>query len=113
MTHRLYFGNLSWNTTEEALRDVVAQEGRTVSAVDIKTDPRSGRSRGFAFVDLGSDEEALAAVASLNGVELDGRTIKVSDAREQQVRTGGYGRTGGGRGGESGGRRGGGGGRRW
>lgn len=118
MTNRIYLGNLSWDTTEEGLRVAIGQEGRTVKSVAIKTDKSSGRSRGFAFAELGSDEEAQAAIAALDGSELDGRPIKVKEAREVKVRSGGYGRSGGsdygdrggygGRGGGGGGR-----GRRW
>jgi len=127
MESRLYIGNLSWDTTEDSLRDAVQKTGRTVSKVNIKTDPNSGRSRGFAFVDIEGEEDAQEVISSLNGTELDGRPLKVGDAREQQVRNGGYGRApggggggfgrGGGFGGRGGGRGegggGGGGSRRW
>jgi RNA recognition motif-containing protein len=117
---RLYVGNLSWDTTEETLRQTLGQNGRTVTKVDIKTDSKTGRSRGFAFTDLSSEEEVQAAIEELNGTELDGRPIKLSAAKEQKRNTGGYGRgekgydDRGGRGGFGGrGRGGGGGGGRW
>ena len=89
---RLYVGNLSWTTTEEALTQTLAQNGRTVTNTKIKVDARTGRSRGFAFADLGSEEEVQAAIEELNGTELDGRPIKVSNANECKLKTGGYGR---------------------
>jgi RNA recognition motif-containing protein len=115
MQTRIYIGNLSWDTTEDSLRQALAQDGRTVTEIDIKKDTATGRSRGFAFVDLGTVEDAEAAISSLDGTELDGRPIKVKSARERGPRTGGYGRSdsgfgGGGRfggGGGGGGRRGG------
>jgi len=118
MGTRLYIGNLTFTTTEDALRQAVERTGAKVTKVDIKIHPGSGRPRGFAFVDLDADADIQAVSATLQGVELDGRPLKVGEAREQQVRSGGYGRSGGsgggGRfGGGPGGRRGGGGGRRW
>jgi RNA recognition motif-containing protein len=97
------------------------QGGRTVNSVVIKTDARSGRSRGFGFVDLGSEDDAQAVITAMDGSELDGRPIKVSSAREPKPRSGGFGRSDGGgygdRGGSGGGRGGrggrGGGGGRW
>jgi RNA recognition motif-containing protein len=89
---RLYVGNLSWDTTEQDLGRALGQNGRTVRKVDLKTDPRTGRSRGFAFADLASVEEAHAAIDELHGSVLGGRTIKVCAAKEQSRRTGGYGR---------------------
>ena len=117
MQTRIYLGNLSWDTTEDSLREALAQDGRTVTEIDIKKDTATGRSRGFAFADLGTPEEAEAAISSLDGTELDGRPIKVKSARERGPRTGGFGRSdsggGGGRfGGGGGGRFGGGGGGR-
>jgi len=89
---RLYVGNLSWKTTEAGLREALAVNGRTVTKVDIKTDTKTGRSRGFAFVDLASEEEAQAAVDELHGTELNGRPLKVSTAKDQKRNTGGFGR---------------------
>jgi RNA recognition motif-containing protein len=116
MTRRVYVGNLSWNTTEEGLRQALEQDGRTVTNIDIKTDARSDRSRGFAFADLDSDIEAQATIDELNGTTLDGREITVNMAKGQKQGHGGFGR--GDRGGYEdlggfGGRRGGGGKGRW
>ncbi len=83
---RLYIGNLSWETTEVMLREALAKDGRTVTAVKIKIDAQTGKSRGFAFVDMGSREEAEAAIGALNGTSLGGRTIKVNLAKELQTR---------------------------
>ncbi len=104
MGRRLYVGNLSFNTTEISLRDAFGQVG-TISDAKIVTDRDTGRPRGFAFVEMSSDQEAQDAIAQLNGRELDGRTIKVNEAEE---RTGGRGGSGGGggRGGGGGGGRG-------
>src|SRR5215467_12041503 len=105
MGRRLYIGNLSYNTTEMELREAFGQVG-TVADVKIVMDRETGRPRGFAFVEMSSEQEAQEAIQQLNGRALDGRTINVNEAQE---RTGG-----GGRGGGGGGRGGGGGGRgRW
>lgn len=82
---RLYVGNLSYGTTEETLQKAFAEFG-TVAEVNIITDRQSGRPKGFAFVEMGSLEEAEAAKAGLDGTELDGRTINVDNAREQEQR---------------------------
>jgi RNA recognition motif-containing protein len=110
MGKRLYVGNLSYNTTEMELRDTFGQIG-TVADAKVVMDRETGRPRGFAFVEMSSDQEAQQAIQQLNGRELDGRAINVSEAQE---RTGGGGRGGGGggRGGGGGGGRGGGGGGR-
>jgi cold-inducible RNA-binding protein len=110
MSKRVYVGNLSFATTETTLRDLFGQAG-TVAEVKVMLDRETGRPRGFAFVEMGSESEAQAAVAQFNSRELEGRQLKVDIAAE---RTGGGG--GGGGGGRSGGGRpgGGGGGRgRW
>jgi RNA recognition motif-containing protein len=99
---RLYVGNLSYSTSDQSLRQAFEEGGRKVVEVKIVTDRDTGQPRGFAFVEMGSPAEAEAAIAALDGQNLDGRTLKVSVAQE---RTGG----GGGRGGYGGG--GGGGGR--
>jgi len=99
MGRRLYVGNLSFNTTELTLRDAFGQVG-TVSDVKVVMDRETGRPRGFAFVEMSSDQEAQAAIEQLNARELDGRAIKVNEAQE---RSGGG---GGGRGGGGGGGRG-------
>jgi RNA recognition motif-containing protein len=106
MGRRLYVGNLSYNTTELTLRDTFGQVGTVVDA-KVVMDRETGRPRGFAFVEMSSDQEAQAAIQQLSGRELDGRAINVNEAQE---RSGGGG--GGGRGGGGGGRGGGGGGGR-
>jgi RNA recognition motif-containing protein len=105
-TARLYVGNISYGTTKEVLEKAFSEHGE-VSAVNIITDRQTGRPKGFAFVEMATPEAAEAAKAALNGFELDGRTINVDNAREQeQRRPGGF---GGGRGGFGGGGGGGGG----
>src|SRR5262245_10271707 len=117
MGTRLYVGNLSYNVTEAELRDVFAEGGRNVVEVKIVMDRDTGRPRGFAFVEMGSDEEATGAISSLSGREIQGRPINVSEARARAPRSGGggggggYGGGGGGYGGGGGGYGGGGGGR--
>ncbi|OGW41175.1 MAG: RNA-binding protein [Nitrospirae bacterium GWD2_57_9] len=97
MTKKLYVGNLSYQMTEEGLRDVFAPLGEVVSA-KIITDAATGRSKGFGFVEMASDEEADKAIASLNGTNVMDRAINVSEARPQTER----GRSGAGRGGQRG-----------
>lgn len=106
---RLYVGNLSYNTTEEGLRAAFEQDGRKVVEVKVVTDKVTGQARGFAFVELSSPAEAEAAIAALDGKELDGRTLKVNIAQERASGGGGGRGFGGGGGGR--GRGGGGGGR--
>ena len=96
---RLYVGNLSYNTDERSLREVFEQEGRRVAEVKLVTDRETGQPRGFAFVEMASPADAEAAIAALNGRELDGRTLKVNEAQERPRgggrdggRGGGYGR---------------------
>jgi RNA recognition motif-containing protein len=115
MATKLYVGNLSFNTTEETLRNLFEADGRRVEEVAVVMDRETGRPRGFAFVQMGTPEDASGAIAALNGREVDGRQINVTEARERSDRggsggrSGGYGGGGGGRGGYGGG--GGGGGR--
>ena len=98
MPTRLFVGNLSWNTTEESLREAFEQDGRQVKEASIVTERDTGRPRGFGFVELQSALEAKAAVEAMDGFDLDGRPIRVSMAREREPRStggaGGY--TGGG-----------------
>jgi RNA recognition motif-containing protein len=111
MGRRLYVGNLSYSTTELTLREAFGQFG-TVADAKVVMDRDTGRPRGFAFVEMSSDQEAQEAIAQLNGRELDGRALNVNEAQERGG--GGGGRGGGGRGGYGGGGGGGGGGRgRW
>ncbi len=116
METKIYVGNLSYDTTEDELRELFAQAG-TVNAVDLIKDRDSGSSKGFAFVTMNSQEEANAAIEQLNGHSLGNRELKVSIARPREERSGGGGgyRSGGGGGGggyRSGGGGGGGGGNR-
>src|SRR5512134_3756086 len=83
MSNRIYVGNLSYSTTEEGLRAAFATDGRQVLSVSIITDRMSGRPRGFAFVEMATEDDAQKAVAALDGQQLDGRTLKVSEARER------------------------------
>ena len=93
MSSKLFVGNLSFNTTENDLQDAFAAHGTVVEA-NLMMDRVSGRSRGFAFVTMGSPEEAQKAIDALNGKELDGRALTVNIARPREERPGG----GGGRG---------------
>ena len=99
MGKRLYVGNLSWDTTDDALSQTFSEDGRSVKEVHIMTDRDTGRPRGFGFVEMGSDSDAQAAIQNLDGSSLDGRNITVNEARERQPRSGGGGGGGGGRGG--------------
>jgi RNA recognition motif-containing protein len=110
MGRRLYVGNLSYDTNELTLKDAFGQAG-TVTEAKVVMDRETGRPRGFAFVEMSSDAEAQAAIQQLDGRELDGRPLKVSEAQER-TGGGGGGRGGFGGGGGGGGRGGGGGGGR-
>jgi RNA recognition motif-containing protein len=136
MNTRLYVGNLSFNTTADGVRTAFTQFG-TVTDVHLVTDRETGRARGFAFVTMGTPEEAAKAMQAMDGQTLDGRPLRVNEAEQRQQRGGGGGGGGyrgggggggggdwggggggddrGGRGGRGGGRggRGGGGGDRW
>jgi cold-inducible RNA-binding protein len=85
MATKLFVGSLSWGVDDASLSDFFASAGTVVSANVIK-DRDSGRSKGFGFVEMSSDEEAKKAVAELNGKELDGRQINVSEARPREER---------------------------
>ena len=111
MSTRLYVGNLSYNTTENALQDAFSAHGVVVS-VDLMVDRMTGRSRGFAFVAMDTPEAAKAAIAALHGADLDGRPLTVNEARPREERPSGGGFGGGGGGGGRGGYGGGGGGGR-
>ena len=110
MGNKLYVGNLSYNVRDEDLQQAFAQYG-SVSSAKVMMDRDTGRSKGFGFVEMGSDAEAQAAINGMNGQALDGRAIVVNEARPREERPGGF---GGGRpgGGGSGGGFGGGGGSR-
>ncbi len=103
MGTRLYVGNLPFSASEEQIRDLFAQNGRSVTEVRLVTDRETGRPRGFGFVEMGSQEDADGAIRDLNGFSFGGRPLTVNEARE---------RVGGGGGGMGAGRRGGGGGGR-
>lgn len=109
MGTRLYVGNLSFQTTEDSLRAAFEAEGRVVTDVKIMLDRDTGRSRGFAFVEMGSEQDAQNAIQAMNGADVDGRPLRVNEAQPRQE--GGRGGFGGGGGGGRGGFGGGGGGR--
>ncbi|MEI9914106.1 MAG: RNA-binding protein [Candidatus Saccharibacteria bacterium] len=83
MATRLFVGSLSWNTTDDQLKDFFSSAG-TVSSANVIFDRDTNRSKGFGFVEMSSDEEAQKAIASLNGKDLDGRAIIVSEARPRE-----------------------------
>ena len=95
MKNKLFVGGLSWDTTDEGLREAFEQFGE-VDEAKVITDRDTGRSRGFGFVTYSQAENAETAMESMNGATLDGRQINVNEARERQPRGGGGG--GGGRG---------------
>ena len=103
MSTKLYVGNLAFQTTSEDLQQLFAEAG-TVESASVVEDRMTGRSRGFAFVEMSTPEEAAAAIEQMNGREVGGRALKVNEAKPRENRGGG----GGGRG--FGGNRGGGGG---
>ena len=103
MNSKLYVGNLSFNTTENDLHDTFAAHG-TVTEANLMVDRESGRPRGFAFVTMSSADEAQAAIAALNGAELDGRALTVNVAKPREERSGGGRSFGGGGRGFGGGR---------
>jgi RNA recognition motif-containing protein len=111
MGTKLYVGNLSFNTTENELQELFSQAG-TVQEVSLMQDKFTGKSRGFAFVTMSSEEDAQNAISKLNGQTVEGRALTVNEARprEQRPPGGGGGRGYGGGGGGYGGRREGGGG---
>jgi len=107
MGKRLYVGNLPFTATEEEIRTVFETEGRKVDNVSLITDRDTGRARGFAFVEMVTQADADTAVQKLNGAQMGGRTLTVSEARERSFGgsgSGGGGGGGGGRGGFGGGR---------
>ncbi len=122
MGKKLYVGNLPFSATESVLNETFAQCG-TVESVKIITDRESGRSKGFGFVEMATDEEAKAVIEKFNGADYEGRTLTVNEARPMAPREGGgggfggggrcgdrggrggFGGGGGGRGGDRGGRR--------
>jgi cold-inducible RNA-binding protein len=97
MGSRLYIGNLSWDTNEDTLTAALSEDGRGVKEVSIVEDRETGRPRGFAFAEMANDADAQAAIQALDGQDLDGRELKVNEAKERQPRSGGGGGGGGGR----------------
>jgi cold-inducible RNA-binding protein len=97
MSTKLYVGNLSFNTSASDLEQMFGESG-TVQSTNIIEDRETGRSRGFGFVEMSTTEEANAAIAALNGKEIDGRALKVNEAKPREDRGG----SGGGRGGYGG-----------
>jgi RNA recognition motif-containing protein len=114
MGRKLYVGNLSYGVTDATLEQLFGAHG-TVQSAQVIMDRDTGRSKGFGFVEMGSDAEAQAAIQALNGKEHEGRALTVNEAKPREDRGGGRGGSGGGRGGYGGGRGGygGGGGRRY
>jgi RNA recognition motif-containing protein len=108
MGNRLYVGNLSYNTSGQELETLFAAHG-TVRSAEVVQDRETGRSKGFAFVEMETSDQANAAIAALNGGQLDGRALTVNEAKPRETRSGG-GFGGGGGGGKRGGGFGGGGG---
>ena len=97
MSKKLYVGNLSFNTTETQVQELFSAYG-TVRSAQLINDRDTGRPKGFGFVEMGSDQEADAAAAALNGQMVDGRALTVNEAKpkESRPRTGSYGGEGGG-----------------
>lgn len=106
MSRKIYVGNLPWSTTSQDLEAMFAAHGAVRSA-EVISDRETGRSRGFGFVEMETDEGLQAAIAALNGHEMNGRPLTVNEARERTPRAGGggggYGGGGGGGGGYGGG----------
>ena len=109
MGNKLYVGNLAYSVRDESLQQAFGQFG-TVTSAKVMMDRDTGRSKGFGFVEMGSDAEAQAAINGMNGQALEGRAIVVNEARPREDRPGGFGGGGGGRSGGGGGYGGGGGG---
>ena len=96
MAKNVYVGNMSYDTSEERLRELFAAHSE-VTSVNVITDRYSGRPKGFAFVEMATDEAASAAIAALNEQEVDGRVLRVEEAKPRRPRSdrGGYGGSGG------------------
>jgi RNA recognition motif-containing protein len=109
--NKLYVGNLAYSVRDESLHQAFSQFG-TVTSAKVMMDRDTGRSKGFGFVEMGSDAEAQSAINGMNGQALEGRAIVVNEARPREERPGGFGGGGGSRGGYGGGGGGGGGGGR-
>lgn len=107
MSTKLYVGNLAFQTTSQELQQLFTQAG-TVESASVVEDRDTGRSRGFAFIEMSTKEEANSAIEQFNGKEVGGRTLKVNEAKPRENRSGGGGRGFGGDRGGFGGNRGGG-----
>ena len=94
MSRKLYVGNLPYETDETALQELFARAG-SVETVTVMRDRATGRARGFAFVEMSSDEEAQTAIRELNATQIGGRSLTVNEARPQEARSGGGGFGGG------------------
>jgi len=101
MGNKLYVGNLAYSVRDESLQESFGQFG-TVTSAKVMMDRDTGRSKGFGFVEMGSDAEAQAAINGMNGQALEGRAIVVNEARPREERPGGFGGGGGGRSGGGG-----------
>ena len=102
MGNKLYVGNLAYSVRDDSLTQAFAQFG-TVTSAKVMMDRETGRSKGFGFVEMGSDAEAQAAINGMNGQSLEGRAVVVNEARPREERPGGFGGGGGSRGGYGGG----------
>ncbi len=102
MGNKLYVGNLAYSVRDESLHQAFSQFG-TVTSAKVMMDRDTGRSKGFGFVEMGSDAEAQAAINGMNGQALEGRAVVVNEARPREERPGGFGGGGGSRGGYGGG----------
>jgi RNA recognition motif-containing protein len=100
--NKLYVGNLAYSVRDDSLQQAFGQFG-TVTSAKVMMDRETGRSKGFGFVEMGSDAEAQAAINGMNGQPLEGRAVVVNEARPREERPGGFGGGGGGRGGYGGG----------
>ena len=98
MGKKLYVGNLTYEVTSSALEQMFAPHG-TVESAQVIMDRDTGRSKGFGFVEMSSAQEAQAAIAAMNGKEVEGRSLTVNEAKPREDRSGGRGGSGGGRGG--------------
>ena len=96
MGKRLFVGNLSFQTKEGTLESLFSQDGRQVASVSVVQDRETGRSRGFAFVEMANDADAQAAIKALDGQQVDGRAVRVNEAEERTPRPSGGGGGGGG-----------------
>ena len=102
MGKKLYVGNLSYQTESSELQEMFSEFGQVQSA-EVISDRETGRSKGFGFVEMSSEDEAQAAIAGMNGKEMGGRALTVNEAKPKEPRSGGFGGGGGGRGGYGGG----------